>query len=127
MTQFAPTYHDYVLYNNGEGDDGARKYRSRTFVPTGQEMDAVRRNKHVCTGRADNAELSNIPLSSTSPNQSDREAIKSSLLKENAAASARPYDLSILSDIDLSKYPAEVPAVADSSKQLPLNARGTLL
>nr|CAD1816794.1 unnamed protein product [Ananas comosus var. bracteatus] len=125
--QFAPTYHDYVLYNNGEGDDGARKYRSRTFVPTGQEMDAVRRNKHVCTGRADNAELSNIPLSSTSPNQSDREAIKSSLLKENAAASARPYDLSILSDIDLSKYPAEVPAVADSSKQLPLNARGTLL
>ncbi|EPS63594.1 hypothetical protein M569_11188, partial [Genlisea aurea] len=45
--QFAPTYHDYVLYNHGDSsDDGgaAVKYRSRTFVPTGAEMDSVRKS-----------------------------------------------------------------------------------
>ncbi|KAI7753562.1 hypothetical protein M8C21_002202 [Ambrosia artemisiifolia] len=38
--QFAPAYHDYVLYNhsNDMGDEGARKYRTKTFVPTGSEM-----------------------------------------------------------------------------------------
>lgn len=35
-TQFAPTYHDYTLYNHNDGKEGATKYRSRTFVPTGQ-------------------------------------------------------------------------------------------
>ncbi|XP_039118424.1 transmembrane protein 184A [Dioscorea cayenensis subsp. rotundata] len=122
--QFAPTYHDYVLYNNTEGDEGARKYRSRTFVPTGQEMDAVRRNKHLFGGKLEEVQLSSVSSSgSSSPaisnsvqDQTDLEAIKSSLLKEASATSARPYDLSLLIDIDMSKYPAEVPA-ADPSKQ----------
>lgn len=123
-SQFAPTYHDYVLYNNTEGDEGARKYRSRTFVPTGQEMDAVRRNKHLFGGKLEEVQLSSVSSSgSSSPaisnsvqDQTDLEAIKSSLLKEASATSARPYDLSLLIDIDMSKYPAEVPA-ADPSKQ----------
>ncbi|CAL9114926.1 unnamed protein product [Musa textilis] len=123
--QFAPTYHDYVLYNNNEGDEGARKYRSRTFVPTGQEMDAVRKNKHVYPGKLDDMRLPGVPTSSSgSPvittnlqDQVDLEAIKSSLLKDSAAASARPYDFSVLVATDLSNYPAEVPAVDDSSKR----------
>ncbi|OAY79427.1 Transmembrane protein 184B [Ananas comosus] len=122
--QFAPTYHDYVLYNNTESDDGARKYRSRTFVPTGQEMDSVRKNKNMYGGKINDIQLSSMPTSGTnSPmtsssliNQADLEAIKSSLLKESATA-VQPYDLSLLIDADLSNYPAEVPAVDDSSKQ----------
>ncbi|XP_072996149.1 uncharacterized protein [Typha latifolia] len=123
--QFAPTYHEYVLYNNNEGDDGARKYRSRTFVPTGQEMDAVRKNKPMYGGRIEDIQLSSVSTSgsnspetsNTAPSQADLEAIKSSLLLESVAASAQPYDLSALIDTDLSSYPGEVPAVDDLSKQ----------
>ncbi|CAL9046164.1 unnamed protein product [Musa banksii] len=122
--QFAPTYHDYVLYNNNESDEGATKYRSRTFVPTGQEMDTVRKNKHAYAGKLDDIQLSSVStsgssspvISNTLQVQADLEAIKSSLLKESATASAQPYDLSVLADTDLSNYPAEVPAVDDSNK-----------
>jgi hypothetical protein len=62
--QFAPTYHDYVLYNHTEGDDGTRKYRSCIFVPTGQEMDAVRKNKLMFGNKMD--ELSSHFSSATS-------------------------------------------------------------
>lgn len=120
--QFAPTYHDYVLYNNNEGDEGARKYRSRTFVPTGQEMDAVRRNKY--SGRLDDIQLSSVSTSgSNSPgianaslDRTEYEAIKSSLLKESSASSTQPYDLSVLIDTELTNYPTKVPA-AEPSKQ----------
>ncbi|RWW39710.1 hypothetical protein BHE74_00054930 [Ensete ventricosum] len=103
---------------------GATKYRSRTFVPTGQEMDTVRKNKHAYAGKLDDIELSSVSTSSSSSPvisntlqvQADLEAIKSSLLKESAAASAQPYDLSVLADTELSSYPTEVPAVGDSDK-----------
>lgn len=40
VLQFAPTYHDYVLYSDGgEGGEVApKRYRARTFVPTSQQM-----------------------------------------------------------------------------------------
>ncbi|KAJ6798677.1 transmembrane protein 184B-like [Iris pallida] len=115
--QFAPTYHEYVLYNNTEGDEGARKYRSRTFVPTGHEMDAVRRTKYG--GRLDDIQLSSVSTSGTnsptvSSTSQDLEAIKSSLLKEASASAAQPYDLSLLIDTDLSSYPVKVPAAEPS-------------
>ncbi|KAJ6816703.1 transmembrane protein 184B-like [Iris pallida] len=118
--QFAPTYHEYVLYNNAESDEGSTKYRSRTFVPTGQEMDAVRKNKHG--DRLDDIQLSSVSTSgSSSPMVSstasqDLDVINSSLLNEAPVSSAQPYDLSLLIDTDLSSYPAEVPAV-EPSKQ----------
>lgn len=54
MLQFAPAYHDYVLYNhsNDTGDDSARKYRTKTFVPTGSEMESVRKNKQAKDGHS---------------------------------------------------------------------------
>ncbi|XVF41680.1 hypothetical protein PTKIN_Ptkin01aG0299400 [Pterospermum kingtungense] len=61
--QFAPTYHDYVLYNHNDGDEGTRKYRSRTFVPTGPEMDAVRRNKLMFGNKLDDIQLSSVSSS----------------------------------------------------------------
>lgn len=114
-----------MLYNNNEGDEGAKKYRSRTFVPTGHEMDAVRRNKYAYGGRLDDIQLSSVSTSgSSSPvganasqNATDFEAIKSSLLKESAASSAQPYDLTLLINTELASYPAaKVPAVV-STKQ----------
>ncbi|RWW36455.1 hypothetical protein BHE74_00058527 [Ensete ventricosum] len=116
--KFNDFYHD-------TGDEGARKYRSRTFVPTGQEMDAVRKNKHMYPGKLDDTRSSSVSTSNSGSHvitnqlqdQVDLEAIKSSLLKESDAASAGPYDFSVLGATDLSNYPAKVPAVDDSSKR----------
>lgn len=117
--QFAPTYHDYVLYNNNDGDEGATKYRSRTFVPTGQEMDAVRKNKFPSGFRHDEIQLSSLSASGTNSHaiseRQDYEAIKSSLLKESNSNSAQPYDLSVLIDTDITSYPAKV-AAAEPTK-----------
>jgi len=123
--QFAPTYHDYVLYNsNNDGDEGtaATKYRSRTFVPTGQEMDAVRRNKHAL---GNNRPDDQIPMSypsavpTNSSNVHDQTSLsaetimKKSLLNDVSVQSARPYDLSLV-DVDLSKYPTNVPTTTST-------------
>ncbi|RVW34337.1 Transmembrane protein 184A [Vitis vinifera] len=117
LLQFAPTYHDYVLYNHNEGDEGTRKYRSRTFVPTGPEMDAVRKNKHMLGNKLDDIQLSSVSSSGTSsPKQSSTaqdpqnpETMKSSLLMETSNSYNVPYDMSLI-DMDLSSYPSKVPA-----------------
>ncbi|KAG5525624.1 hypothetical protein RHGRI_032064 [Rhododendron griersonianum] len=115
--QFAPTYHDYVLYNHGDGgEEGPRKYRSRTFVPTGQEMDAVRKNKYMFGNKLDDLQLSSIsssgssspPNSSTTHSTKNPEAMNSSLLMDASNSHSTPYDLSLI-DIDLSSYPSKVP------------------
>ncbi|OWM72352.1 hypothetical protein CDL15_Pgr018237 [Punica granatum] len=110
--QFAPTYHEYVLYNHGDGDEGTRKYRSRTFVPTGQEMDAVRRNKHMLGSKGDEIQLSSLSSSATStPKASttapNSETMKSSLLVDISSSSSVPYDMSL---IDLDYSPKASPA-----------------
>lgn len=117
--QFAPTYHDYVLYNHGEGDEGTRKYRSRTFVPTGPEMDAVRRNKHMFGNKMDEVQLSNLSSSATStPKVSttapNSETVKSSLLVDVSDSSSMPYDMSVI-NLDLSNYPPKVPPANETT------------
>ncbi|PSS08437.1 Transmembrane protein like [Actinidia chinensis var. chinensis] len=113
--QFAPTYHDYVLYNHGDGDEGPRKYRSRTFVPTGPEMDAVRKNKHMFGNKLDDVQLSCSSGSSTphtdqnsTPLAKNSEAMNSALLMDASNSNSVPYDLSLI-DIDLSNYSSKVP------------------
>ncbi|XP_044483249.1 transmembrane protein 184A-like isoform X2 [Mangifera indica] len=108
--QFAPTYHEYVLYNHSEGDEGTKKYRSRTFVPTGQEMEALRRNK------LDDIQLSSVSSSAASTTENDyaeSDIAKSSLLVDTSNLLSVPYDLSVI-DIDMSSYPAEVPAANET-------------
>ncbi|XP_052193167.1 LOW QUALITY PROTEIN: uncharacterized protein LOC127801798 [Diospyros lotus] len=115
--QFAPTYHDYVLYNHSEGEEGPRKYRSRTFVPTGPEMDVVRKNKHLFGNKSDDVQLVSISSSGSSTPQNlaisedtkNSEAMNSSLLMDVSNSPTVPYDLSLI-DIDLSSYPSKVPA-----------------
>lgn len=110
IVQFAPTYHEYVLYNHSEGDEGTKKYRSRTFVPTGQEMEALRRNK------LDDIQLSSVSSSAASTTENDyaeSDIAKSSLLVDTSNLLSVPYDLSVI-DIDMSSYPAEVPAANET-------------
>ncbi|XP_022999694.1 transmembrane protein 184A-like [Cucurbita maxima] len=122
--QFAPTYHDYVLYNHSDGDEGTRKYRSRTFVPTGPEMDAVRRNKHMFGNKIDDIQLSTISSSSSStPNDSElalepahSDAMKSSLLMDAANSLSTPFDMSLI-DLDMSSYPSKVAAADDTERR----------
>ncbi|KAK7269505.1 hypothetical protein RIF29_22236 [Crotalaria pallida] len=117
--QFAPTYHDYVLYNHGEGEEGTRKYRSRTFVPIGPEMDSVRRNKHISGNKLDEIQLSG-PSNSCAPSNSGpisdakhSSDMKSSLLVDMSNSASVPYDMTLI-DLDASSYPEKVPA-ADKS------------
>ncbi|GFY94359.1 organic solute transporter ostalpha protein [Actinidia rufa] len=99
--QFAPTYHDYVLYNHGDGDEGPRKYRSRTFVLTGPEMDTVGKNKHMFGNKLDVAQLS-CSSGSRTPHTD-----------QNSTPQAKnvPYDLSLI-DIDMSNSSSKVPGVS---------------
>lgn len=110
--QFAPTYHDYVLYNHGEGDEGATKYRARTFVPTGPEMDTARRNKHNIGNKSEDASISSSSAASTQNSGgkqeiSKLEALNSSLLRGESSTVSLPYDFSLM-DVDLSNYPKKV-------------------
>ncbi|KAL9427160.1 hypothetical protein AB3S75_033872 [Citrus x aurantiifolia] len=113
--QFAPTYHDYVLYNHNEGDEGTRKYRSRTFVPTGHEMDAVRRNKldEIQLSSVSSSDASTPKHSSTMPDTAHSDAIKSSLLVDVSNSLSAPYDMALI-DMDMSSYPAKVPAAKEN-------------
>ncbi|KAJ4892983.1 hypothetical protein Rs2_19777 [Raphanus sativus] len=116
--QFAPAYHDYVLYNHNDGgEEGTTKYRVRTFVPTGQEMDAVRKNKHMFGHKIEGVSPSSHSSSGTSTPKasgaaSDRarpETMKSSLLVDASDSASTMYDMSLM-DIDISSYPSKVPS-----------------
>ena len=117
LWQFAPTYHEYVLYKHSEGEEGNKKYRSRTFVPIGPEMDSVRRNKHMFGNKLDDIQLSSLSYSTSStpsnsgsmPDASNSDATNSSLLVDMSNSVSEPYDLTLI-DLDVSSYPEEVPA-----------------
>ncbi|KAI4368245.1 hypothetical protein MLD38_016822 [Melastoma candidum] len=122
--QFAPTYHDYVLYNHNDGEDGVRKYRSRTFVPTGPEMDAIRKNKNWLGGggsKPDDLQMHSLPSSDTSsPKDSgvspNSDNMKSSLLVDTSNSMSVPYDMSLI-DIDLSNSPRAAPSANQPGKR----------
>ncbi|KAJ7537570.1 hypothetical protein O6H91_11G012000 [Diphasiastrum complanatum] len=54
--QFAPTYHDYVLYDGSQG--ATKKYGGQTLTPTGQEMDTFEKDDKILgTGKLDETTL----------------------------------------------------------------------
>ncbi|CAM8923238.1 hypothetical protein QQ045_023923 [Rhodiola kirilowii] len=119
--QFAPTYHEYTLYNHGESDDGLRKYRSRTFVPTGIEMEAARKNKHGIGNMLEGIQLSSTSSSAGStPDDLKLEGNSSELKKDNTTLLMETLDVPAvqneftLLDLELSRYPSEVPSANES-------------
>ncbi|KAL3696485.1 hypothetical protein R1sor_010561 [Riccia sorocarpa] len=105
MHQFAPTYHNYVLYSDGS-QEAPTKYRARTFVKTGQEMETLRNNKNMgqTSKNAEGSYSSGLsPSDGDSPLngeavQKDRirtgESFNSALLNEDQFAHA--YDMAPL-------------------------------
>lgn len=96
--QFAPTYHEYVLYSNEEEDEPT-KYSPSTIMPTGEHI----------------VELAEVTVvSSKAPAISSlllKEADQAETMEVKTAASAEPYELSNFLNVDLSDYPTEVPAI----------------
>lgn len=119
--QFAPTYHDYVLYNNTEGEEGSRKYRARTFVPTGAEMDSARKSRHTFGGKLDDIQLVSLSSSDSSspnnvgsiPDSARSDAVNTSLLMDDSQSFSLSYDMTLI-DIDMSGYSPKVPAVDEA-------------
>lgn len=97
MLQFAPTYHDYVLYSDGS-QEVPTKYRVRTFVPTGQEMETLRKHKQMFgAGKLDDAYTSGT-ASADSENHAgeskDRDAMQNPLLFDPHNPFSTVYDMS---------------------------------
>ena len=105
--QFAPTYHEYVLYSN-EGEDEPTKYSPGSIVPSGQDIQLVEIS--VVDAK--------VPVSSSllSHDTNLAEAMPAQVMEE-AVTSAKQYDLSNLLNVDLSDYPSEVNAIPDLRKQ----------
>ncbi|XP_071714861.1 uncharacterized protein [Rutidosis leptorrhynchoides] len=122
--QFAPTYHDYVLYNHSSdsGEENGTKYRARTFVPMGPEMDNARKSWDIASNKLDDIQLSRMSSSSDSLAENNyspvqkiakSESVGSSLLVDVSNSSSIPLDLTLV-DLNLSSYLDQVPSVTES-------------
>lgn len=91
-------------------------------MPTGPEMDAVRKNKFAFGNKIDDIQLSSFSSSNSSspkhsatvPESVNSDAMKSSLLVDPSASFDVPYDMSLI-DLDMSSYPAKVPSAKEDA------------
>eukprot|EP00249_Psilotum_nudum_P022161 c28398_g1_i1 orf=883-2328(+) len=130
--QFAPTYHDYVLYSDGS-QEALQKYRVRTFVPTGQEMETLRKHKHMFgAGKMDDAYSSGFssseggsPVSQDSGKRATKEPdlMQNPLLFDPHNSFSQVYDMSPLDT------PSSKPPLPPSSGKKPsdFDPRGSIV
>eukprot|EP00249_Psilotum_nudum_P022163 c28398_g1_i5 orf=883-2325(+) len=120
--QFAPTYHDYVLYSDGS-QETFQKYRVRTFVPTGQEMETLRKHKHMFgAGKVDDAHSSGFTSSSggSPANQgAGKKATKETELVENPLLFDPHNPFSQVYDMSPLDAPSSKPALPPLSGREP--------
>lgn len=97
MLQFAPTYHDYVLYSDGS-QEVPTKYRVRTFVPTGQEMETLRKHKQMFgAGKLDDTYTSGTSSADPENHAAEakgRDAMQNPLLFDPHNPFSTVYDMS---------------------------------
>ncbi|KAK3124862.1 hypothetical protein QOZ80_7BG0594900 [Eleusine coracana subsp. coracana] len=86
--QFAPTYHEYVLYSN-EAEDEPTKYSPSTIVPTGEHIELA--EVTIVSSKAP-------MMSSLSPYGADQAETVPSQVR--TGPSVEPYDLSKLLNVD---------------------------
>ncbi|GJN09837.1 hypothetical protein PR202_ga27882 [Eleusine coracana subsp. coracana] len=86
--QFAPTYHEYVLYSN-EAEDEPTKYSPSTIVPTGEHIELA--EVTIVSSKAP-------MMSSLSPYEADQAETVPSQVR--TGPSVEPYDLSKLLNVD---------------------------
>jgi hypothetical protein len=105
--QFAPTYNEYVLYNH-DGEITQTKHPSGSTVPSGQNVELA----------GITVVASNSPVtSSVSSNQAGQDESMTTPIRDKVDPPGGLYDLTDLLDVDLSNYPAKVPAITDVRKQ----------
>ncbi|MCE3050587.1 hypothetical protein HAX54_047616 [Datura stramonium] len=94
--QFAPTYHDYVLYNHGDSEEGLEDVQlSELLSPSANNNNPQNPGAGQLTGKS--------------------EAMNYSLLMDASTNVSAPYDLSLI-DVDISNYPSKVPAANPGSR-----------
>uniref|UniRef100_A0A453MBF8 Transmembrane protein 184A n=1 Tax=Aegilops tauschii subsp. strangulata TaxID=200361 RepID=A0A453MBF8_AEGTS len=107
--QFAPTYNEYVLYNHNEGESAPTKFPSGSAVPSVRDVELA----GITVMPPSNSPVT----SSVSSNQVDQDESMTTPIRNKVDPPGGMYDLSDLLDVDLSSYPAKVPAISDVRKQ----------
>jgi uncharacterized protein (DUF779 family) len=93
-----------VLYNHNEGENTPAKYPSASAVPSSRDVEL--------------AGITVVPVtSSVSSTQVDQDESMTTPIRHKVDPPGGMYDLSDLLDVDLSSYPAKVPAISDVRKQ----------
>ncbi|CAI5978474.1 unnamed protein product [Closterium sp. NIES-65] len=92
--QFAPTYHDYVLYSDGTGE--THHYRTRTFVPSGVFLFV---QVEICSLRCVSVSLPPLPI----PLIAGREMES---CRRSASGSSQPHHFTDLEALSTSDRPA---------------------
>lgn len=107
--QFAPTYNEYVLYNHNEGESAPTKFPSGSAaMPSVRDVELA----------GITVMPSNSPVtSSVSSNHVDQDESMTTPIRNKVDPPGGMYDLTDLLDVDLSSYPAKVPAISDVRKQ----------
>eukprot|EP00898_Chlorokybus_atmophyticus_P000981 jgi/Chlat1/1884/Chrsp145S02204 len=124
--QFAPTYHDYVLYSDGAKHDmqnprvpqnapKGKRYRTRTFVPTGKEMGMV----HASGGAAASSAVHASPGGNLPPIDDSLELLEAGQSRSEVAHPAAHVEPPIIDPFGMQDLR---PAAATSSedKDIPL-------
>ncbi|EMS60425.1 hypothetical protein TRIUR3_22381 [Triticum urartu] len=107
LMQFAPTYNEYVLYNHNEGESAPTKFPSGSAVPSVRDVELA--------GIIVMPPSNNSPVtSSVSSNHVDQDESMTTPIRNKVDPPGGMYDLTDLLDVDLSSYPAKVPAISDS-------------
>lgn len=91
-------------------------------MPTGPEMDAVRKNKFVFGNKIDDIQLSSLSSSNSSTpknpatvhDSANSDIMNSSLLVDTSTSLEVSYDMSLI-DLDISSYPSKVPAAKEGT------------
>lgn len=97
--QFAPTYHDYVLYSDGS-QEIPTKYRVRTFVPTGQEMETLRKHKQMFgAGKLDDTLPSDVQRESPATVVKEADPMNNPLLFDPHNPFSSVYDMTPLDGV----------------------------
>ncbi|KAH0855554.1 LOW QUALITY PROTEIN: hypothetical protein HID58_007910 [Brassica napus] len=118
--QFAPTYHDYVLYNHNEGGEGDKEVPVENLCANWprdgcneKEQTSVCKQDRWCFGFNLSSNASSPKSSSVTSDPVRSEAVKSSLLVDASDSLDTMYDMTLI-DIDISSFPSNVPSANES-------------
>jgi len=112
--QFAPSYHDYILYSDGT-DEGPRRHRTRTFVLLGREMNFFSQSKNKSNMTSDRDALTD------KPHFHSTEGMQVEALPTDNSPTAQPSisqgDVDVDVQLDVEDSSTSTPGAASNSSQ----------